>query len=145
MSRRKLAHFLFTYYHIDMNNCIFCKIVKKEIPAHIVYEDTNFLAFLDIRPLSAGHTLVIPKTHHRWVWDMSSDLSQSPNVGQYFAITTKIANAQKKSFGQDSVLCKIVGEEVPHAHIWVYPNPEKTNFDKQDFIKNAELIKTNLK
>jgi histidine triad (HIT) family protein len=44
-------------------NCVFCKIVAGEIPAEKIYEDTSFLAFMDIRPLSPGHTLVIPKEH----------------------------------------------------------------------------------
>ena len=44
-----------------MHNCIFCKIVKKEIPAHIVYEDDDFMAFLDINPLSPGHCMIIQK------------------------------------------------------------------------------------
>ncbi|MEI7463544.1 MAG: HIT domain-containing protein, partial [Candidatus Taylorbacteria bacterium] len=62
-----------------MPSCIFCKIINKEIPANIIYEDADFLAFLDIRPLSPGHMLVIPKKHYRWVWDV-------PNVGEYFEV-----------------------------------------------------------
>jgi len=98
-----------------MKDCVFCKIVKREIPAHIVYEDADFLAFLDIRPQSPGHTLVIPKTHYRWVWDV-------PNVGEYFEAVKKIAMAQKKAFGTDFILSKVVGEDVPHAHVWVFPS-----------------------
>ena len=86
-------------------NCIFCKIINKEIPAEVVYEDSDFLAFLDIRPLSPGHTLIIPKQHYRWVWDV-------PNAGAYFEVAKKIALAQKKTFNIDSVIAKIVGEEV---------------------------------
>lgn len=117
-----------------MENCIFCKIVAGEIPSYQVYEDDNFLAFLDIKPLSPGHTLVIPKKHYAWVWDV-------PNVGEYFEIVKKIALAQKKAFKTDFVLSKIIGEEVPHAHIWVYPSDEVTG-DKTDFAGNAELIKS---
>ncbi len=106
-------------------NCIFCKIVAREIPAHIVYEDDEYLAFLDIRPTSPGHTLVIPKTHHRWVWDV-------PNIGQYFTIVQKIALAQKKAYSTEIVMSKIVGEEVPHAHVWLFP-PSEVPGDKNDF------------
>ena len=116
-----------------MENCIFCKIVKGEIPSYKVYEDENFLAFLSIAPESPGHTLVIPKTHYRWVWDV-------PNAGEYFEITQKIALAQKKAFDTDFVLSKIVGEEVEHAHIWVFPN-NKVSGDKKDFVGNLEKIK----
>lgn len=55
------------------SNCIFCEIVKGEIPAYKVYEDGNFLAFLDINPQSPGHTQVITKKHYRWVWDVPSE------------------------------------------------------------------------
>ncbi len=115
-----------------MPSCIFCKIVAKEIPANVVYEDENFLAFLDIRPLSPGHTIVIPKKHYRWVWDVK-------NIGQYFEVVAKIANAQRKAFGQEQVLSKIVGEEVPHAHVWVYPSNEAKG-NKNDFETNRGKI-----
>ncbi len=115
-----------------MPDCIFCKIIRKEIPAHIVYEDDNFLAFLDIHPLSPGHTLVIPKKHYRWVWDV-------PTIGKYFEIVALIARAQKKVFVRDMILSKIVGEDVPHAHVWIYPDKE-TPENKNDFVGNAKKI-----
>jgi histidine triad (HIT) family protein len=120
-----------------MSTCIFCKIVKREIPAEIVYEDANFLAFLDIHPQSPGHTQVIPKEHVRWVWDHS-------NVGEYFEVVKKIALAQRKAFDTDFILSKIVGDEVPHAHIWVFPNSEVSG-DKNDFKENARKIREVLK
>ncbi|MFQ6020506.1 MAG: HIT family protein [Candidatus Aenigmatarchaeota archaeon] len=95
-------------------NCIFCKIVKGEIPSYKVYESDNFLAFLDIRPLNPGHTMVIPKKHYRWVWDV-------PNVGEYFEVVSKIANAIRKAFNTEWVVSMIFGEEVEHAHIWLVP------------------------
>jgi len=120
-------------------NCIFCKIVAKKIPAHTIYEDANFLAFLDINPISPGHTLVIPKNHYRWVWDIPSEENNGSNVREYFAITQKIALAQKKAFSQEMILSKIVGEDVPHAHIWVYPSTE-TKGDKKDFEENKKKL-----
>jgi histidine triad (HIT) family protein len=113
-------------------NCIFCKIVAGEIPAHKVYEDDNFLAFLDISPQSPGHTQIIPKDHYRWVWDV-------PNVGEYFEVARKVAKALQKAFDTDFVLSKIVGDEVSHAHIWVFPN-DKMEGDKKDFEGNAAKI-----
>lgn len=120
-----------------MQNCIFCKIVAKEIPANIIYEDNDFLAFLDIRPLSPGHTLIIPKKHYRWVWDVE-------NVGAYFEIVQKIALALQKTFDQEKVMSKIVGEEVEHAHVWIYPDPVKTKGNKEDFEENMKRITANL-
>ena len=120
-----------------MNDCIFCKIVKKEIPANIVYEDADFLAFLDIKPLSPGHTLVIPKKHFRWVWDV-------PNAGQYFEVAKKIALAQQKSFGTDAIWSKSMGEEIHHAHIWVFPQAGEAKGDKKDLATNAEKIRSTI-
>lgn len=120
-------------------DCIFCKIVKGEIPSYKVYEDDNFLGFLDINPQSPGHCQVIPKNHHRWVW-------QVPNVGEYFEVVRKIAIAQQKAFETDWVLSKIVGDEVEHAHIWIYPAKagvdSKIKDDPKDFKTNAEKIMT---
>ena len=97
-----------------MADCIFCQIVKKEIPAYLVYEDNDFLAFLDIRPLNPGHTLVIPKKHYRWVWDVK-------NIGQYYQVVAKIAHALRKVFQTDYIVSLVFGEEVPHAHVWLIP------------------------
>ena len=119
-----------------MDSCIFCKIAKKEIPAEIVYEDAKYLAFLSVNSLSPGHTLVIPKDHYRWVWDV-------PNIGEYFSIVQKIAKAQQKAFSTEVIFSHVEGKEVPHAHIWVYPDT-KTSGDKKDFAGNADKIRKSL-
>ncbi len=118
-------------------NCVFCKIVRGEIPAHKIYEDENYLAFLDINPRSPGHAQIIPKTHYRYVWDV-------PNAGEYFEVAQKIAKAQQKTSGTDAIWSRIMGDEVPHAHIWVFPNPDLALGDKKDFAVNAEKIKSAL-
>jgi len=114
-------------------NCIFCKIARGEVPSHKIYEDKSFVAFLDINPQSPGHTQIIPKEHYRWVWDV-------PNTGEFFEVAKKIALAQRKAFETDFILSKIVGDEVEHAHIWVFPNSSVSG-DKIDFKGNAEKIK----
>jgi histidine triad (HIT) family protein len=119
-----------------MNNCIFCKIVSGEIPSYKVYEDDDFIALLDIHPQSPGHVQVIPKEHHRWVWDV-------PNVGEYFEVVRKIAKAQQKAFNTEWILSKIVGDEVEHAHIWVFPNKNVVG-NATDFEENAKKIRENL-
>jgi len=115
-----------------MTDCIFCKIVAKEIPAYIIYEDDDFLAFLDIHPQSPGHTQVIPKKHYRWVWDV-------PQLGKYFEVVGKIARAEQKAFNNNWILSRIIGDEIAHAHIWVFPSNE-TKGDKDDFAGNAKKI-----
>ena len=113
--------------------CIFCKIVAGEIPAYKVYEDDSFLAFLDIHPRSPGHTQVIPKEHHRWVWGVE-------NTSGYFEVVKKIALALEKAFNTEQIKSKIDGADVPHAHIWVYP-VETVSGNKEDFEENALKIR----
>lgn len=101
---------------IEMNpkDCIFCQIVAQELPAYKVYEDDEFLAFLDIRPLNPGHTQVIPKKHFRWVWEV-------PNFGQYWEVAKKVAQGIMATLGAGAVSFVTLGQEVAHAHIWVVP------------------------
>ncbi len=126
---------------IDMNDamdepdCVFCKIVRGELPAHRVYEDSAFIAFLDIHPQAPGHVQVIPKTHYRWVWDV-------PNIGAYFEVVRTIARAQQKAFGTEWILQKSVGDEVFHAHVWVFPGGAKG--DPKAFEEHAQKIRTAL-
>lgn len=121
-------------------DCIFCKIVKGEVPAYKVYEDDDFLAFLDIHPQSPGHTQVITKKHYRWVWDLPAGRQASPNIGEYFEVARKIAKAQQRAFGTDFILSKIIGDEVKHAHIWIFPDSGISG-DAKDFAGNAEKIR----
>ena len=120
------------------SDCIFCKIAAKEIPAHIVYENADFLAFLDINPQSPGHVQVIPKKHYRWVWDVPET---DGRFVAYFEVARKIALAQRKAFGVDMILSRIVGDEVPHAHIWIFPDRKAMESAKlKDFERNAGKI-----
>lgn len=97
-----------------MKECVFCKIVKGELPSFKVFEDEKFLAFLDIKPRNPGHTLVIPKEHFRWVWDV-------PYLKDYFEVVGKIANAIRKAMKTEWVISLVLGEEIPHAHVWLVP------------------------
>lgn len=115
------------------SDCIFCKIIAKDIPANVIYEDADFIAFMDIRPLAPGHALVIPKQHYRWVWDV-------PNIGRYFEVAQKVARAQRAAFGDEQITSKVIGEEVEHAHVWLIPG-KAAKGDKNDFAGNAEKIR----
>lgn len=97
-----------------MEECIFCKIIDKQIPAFVVYDDDKWLAFLDIRPLNKGHTLVIPKQHYRWVHEV-------PDFGEYWEVAKRIAQAIMKSMDAFTVSFVTMGFEAPHAHIWIVP------------------------
>ena len=119
------------------NECVFCKIIKNELPATKVYEDDHFVAFLDIRPIAPGHVQVIPKKHYRWVWDLPQGKEEPGNIGEYFKVAQKVALAQKRAFKADIVRSQIYVEEIPHAHIWVWP---ETVGDDKDIKGNAEKI-----
>lgn len=114
-------------------DCIFCKIVNGEIGSYKVYEDEEFFAFLDIRPLNLGHTLVIPKKHHRWVWDVQ-------NIGAYYEVVGRIANAIKRVFNVDYVVSLVFGEEVSHAHIWLVPRYKNDGHGTAIDLKNIKEI-----
>ncbi len=116
-----------------MKNCIFCKIISGEIPSNKIYEDKNFIAFLDVRPLNVGHTLVIPKKHYKWVWDV-------PNIGEYYEVVGKIANAIKKAFSTDFVVSLVLGEEIEHAHVWLVPRFKNDGHGGSINLKNIKVI-----
>ncbi|MBU4480007.1 HIT family protein [Patescibacteria group bacterium] len=116
-----------------MNDCLFCKIIKGEIPSHKVYEDENVFAFLDIRPLNPGHTLVIPKKHFRWVWDID-------DIGDYYKKIGIIANAIKKSFETDYIVSLVFGEEIHHAHVWLIPRFENDGHGGSIDLNNIKEI-----
>jgi len=94
---------------------IFTKIIDRQIPAHIVAEDDHNIAFLDINPLSKGHTLVVPKKEVDYLFDIEDDLYVSLNL-----FAKKVALAIKKVTGK-RIGTAVIGLEVPHAHIHLIP------------------------
>ena len=95
---------------------IFAKIFNGEIPSHKVYEDENFLAFLDIRPMVKGHTLVIPKKEVDYLFDMNPEEYTS-----LLLAAQKVAKGIKKSVPCTKVGMTVIGLEVPHAHVHLMP------------------------
>ena len=108
---------------MQKDDCIFCKIVKGEIPCNKIYEDKNFLAFLDIKPVSDGHLLVIPKKHYIWMQD-----TDDKTISEIFKLTKKIMLAIKKGLKCDFVQMGVVGNEIPHFHIHLMPRHYGDNF-----------------
>ena len=97
-----------------MEDCIFCKIASGEIPCQRIWEDENYLAFLDIKPEIEGHTLIIPKKHFQRVWDVE-------DYGGYFEKAREVAKILLEKHHAGYVEMKIVGEKVLHAHIHLIP------------------------
>ena len=101
----------------NMNETIFAKIVTGEIPCHKIYENETVLAFLDIEPMSEGHTLVIPKVNPKeFVWDLDDEL-----YANMMQACRKIALHFREVTGKAHVHQKIVGTDVPYAHIHLVP------------------------
>ena len=105
-------------------NCIFCRIVKGEIPSRTLYEDDDVLAFLDANPLSPGHTLIVPKTHHQFLENTPESLSAS-----VFAAVRELAPRIRSAVDADAHTIAVndgpaAGQEVPHLHVHVVPRFE---------------------
>lgn len=116
---------------------IFSKIVAGEIPAHIVAETTEFLAFLDVNPLTMGHLLVIPKKEIDYIFDMDEE--------SYFGLTLFakiVAGGLKKAFPCVKVGMAVIGLEVPHVHIHLIPmnNVSDMNFSKPKLNPSSEEL-----
>lgn len=95
---------------------IFTKILAGEIPAHKILENEKYFAFLDIRPVNPGHTLVIPKQEVDYLFDMEDDLLEGLMV-----FAKKVAKAIKKTVPCKKVGVMVAGIEVPHAHVHLIP------------------------
>src|SRR6056297_962038 len=105
--------------------CLFCKIIKKEIPAQIVYEDESVMAFLDIKPVNPGHTLLIPKEHFA---DMDSASGES--LRNIVSVAPKIARAIMQALGYEAYIFstnngEAAGQEVKHLHFHIIPRAKK--------------------
>lgn len=96
------------------SDCIFCKIVAGEIPCYKIYEDDNYLAFLDISQFTEGHTLIIPKIHYRFIWDI-------PQIEGLFKVAQKIT-INYQSLGYRYVDSLSFGRQVAHAHLHLVPH-----------------------
>ena len=95
---------------------IFTKIINREIPAYIIFEDANYIAFLDINPLVLGHTLVVPKKEVDFIFDLDDETLAGLNV-----FAKKIAHAIKKAVPCKRIGVAVIGLEVPHTHIHLVP------------------------
>ena len=125
-------------------DCIFCKIISKDIPAKILYEDDDSISFLDAFPVAKGHTLVIPKKHFAKIQDMPPDLNQ-----KLFDSVHKMINKVDALEGSTLVAVhngKESGQEVPHVHVHLIPRsvtdsagPVHSMFKNKIELSNLEL------
>lgn len=95
---------------------IFTKIINREIPGHIVAEDENYIAFLDVFPLRMGHTLIVPKKETDYIFDLDDDTFTGLHL-----FAKKIAKGIKQAIPCTKVGVAVIGLEVPHVHIHLVP------------------------
>ncbi len=121
-----------------MSQCIFCKIINKEIPGHIVFENEHVLAFLDISQTTKGHTLVIPKKHVDDVFSMTEE-----GMCHVFSVVPKIANALKTTFNADGMNIVnnnklVAGQTVFHYHVHLIPRYTSEDSFNVQYTNNME-------
>jgi len=114
---------------------IFSRIASGEIPSYKIAENKKFFAFLDISPVAAGHTLVIPRNEVDYIFDMDDDLYM-----EFWQFSMQVAKAIKKAIPCLRVGVAVIGLEVPHAHIHLVPlnSMDDINFSRQKLKLPAE-------
>ena len=127
---------------------IFSKIINGDISSYKIAEDEKYYAFLDINPITKGHTLVVPKQETDYLFDLDDE-----TLSGMIVFSKKIAQAISKSIPCKRVGVMVLGLEVPHAHIHLVPlqresdanfaNP-KLKFSEEEFMEIAKAIKTEL-
>lgn len=127
---------------------IFTKIVNNEIPCYKVAETNDFLAFLDVRPLAKGHTLVIPKQEIDYIFDIPQ-----PTYEQLFLFAQQVAKAIGETIPCTKVGMAVIGLEVPHAHIHLVPinhvgdlnfEAPRVQFTSEEYEAIASSIRTHI-
>jgi histidine triad (HIT) family protein len=126
---------------------IFSKIVAGDIPAHKIAETDQFLAFLDIRPLAKGHTLVIPKQEIDYIFELEDEL-----LAGLMTFAKRVAKAIEKTVDCKRIGVAVVGLEVPHTHVHLIPidsvadmsfSRPSLQLEQKEFIALAEAIRAN--
>lgn len=117
---------------------IFTKIIERKIPAYIVAEDENHIAFLDINPLVMGHTLVVPKKEVDYIYD----LADSDLIALHL-FAKKVASAIEKSVNCERIGVTVMGLEVPHTHIHLIPinSMDDMNFSRPKLSPSEKEMK----
>ncbi|MFC5623354.1 HIT family protein [Algoriphagus winogradskyi] len=116
---------------------IFTKIINREIPGHIVAEDENYIAFLDIMPLVKGHVLVVPKKEVDYIFDLEPEVLSGLHL-----FAQQVAKAIDKTIKCTRVGVAVIGLEVPHVHVHLVPlsSMEDINFNRPKLkLSNEEL------
>ena len=116
---------------------VFSKIIKGEIPCHLVAESENYFAFLDIRPLTLGHTLVVPKQEVDYIFDLDNEIFAGLHL-----FSKIVAEALKNAFPGKRIGVAVMGLEVPHAHIHLIPftSMNEMNFSNEKLTLSPDEL-----
>jgi histidine triad (HIT) family protein len=115
-----------------LGTCIFCQIIKGVEPAHRVWESEDFLAFLTIRPCNPGHTLLIPKTHVDYVFDL-----EEPLYSNIFRAAKQLSEPIERATDAKRIGVAIEGLSVPHAHLHLVPLHDVAELDPHRHIEQT--------
>lgn len=133
-----------------MEDCIFCKIIKGDVPCTKVYEDGSVLSFLDINPINHGHSLVILKEHYETLLDVPDTLLKKLIIGVKKVAKAVFEGVKADGFNLGMNNYKVAGQLVPHAHIHIIPRFNNDGlrlwsgnpYEDKDIKKTAEKIKS---
>jgi len=119
------------------NACVFCRIVRKEAPASCIYEDDAVMAFLDIKPMNEGHTLVIPKRHYETIYEVPDEV-----VAHLYKVAKRVALAVKKGVKAEGISItqhneRAAGQDVFHVHVHVIPRYEGQKMPRFEEVQEA--------
>jgi len=113
-----------------MEKSIFTKLINKELPSFCIYEDKTVYAFLDIHPITSGHTLIVPKKQVEFVWDL-----EEQDYQVLMATTQKLAKHLRAQLSVPYIGEQVVGVDVPHAHVHLIPF---TTVDEYRHVPNPD-------
>lgn len=126
------------------SDCVFCSIIEGEIPSHTVYEDENVIAFLDVNPVSKGHTLVVPKKH-------VENVLGADGMDYMWDAIVKVSNAVQEAFEPEGINIaqnngEAAGQEVFHLHFHVTPIYDggelEIEYDRSELENGAEIAES---
>ena len=129
-----------------MNDCLFCKIIKKEIPSEIIYEDSDVFVFLDINPTTNGDTLIVPKKHYLDMFDTPKEVLD--HINDVMQKLYPIYKEKLKCDGLTLTTNKDYAQEIKHFHIHFIPrytNDEVKYLSNKDILKDLKEIQNILK
>lgn len=112
---------IFNSASVPPERCVFCRIIRRELPSHVLLEDKDYIAFLDINPFSRGHTLVCPKRHGETAWDMTE-----AELGGLFTTASEVSKGIVRAMGADGFRFvqnngEAANQVVAHVHVHVIP------------------------